>query len=123
MTQLRQIPDPTPAFTVATLAARWRCGQSTVRKLIASGELIAFRIGTSIRISAEQVGRYECQNIPCSDSAAGSPLSGQKTPQNHSAPQATDAGERSTPKIGRARKPRPAGYGKEATVLHGPWAD
>lgn len=116
------IPDPTPAFTVATLAARWCCGQSTVRKLISNGHLHAFRIGTGLRISAEEVGRYECQNTRCSDSAAGSPLSGPKTPENPSAPPATEEDEPSPRKIGRARKRKPAGSGKGATILHGPWA-
>lgn len=119
--RLNMIPDPTPAFTVATLAERWHCGQSTVRKLIRNGDLSAFRIGTGIRISAEEVGRYECQNTRCSDSAADTPLSGPKTPENHSAPQATEVDEPSTPKIARARKRKPAGSGKGATVLHGPW--
>jgi excisionase family DNA binding protein len=116
------VSDPTPAFTVATLAARWQCGQSTVRKLIADGDLKAFRIGTAIRISAEEVGRYECQNIRCSDSAADTPLSGPKTPENPSIPPETEAEGRYTPKIARARKRKPAGSGKGATILPGPWA-
>lgn len=111
------------AYTVADLAARWQCGESTVRKLINRGELDAFRIGTLIRISADEVEKYECRTIRCSDSAADSRSSGQKTQQNPSAHQATEDAEPYTPKIGRARKPRHAGYGKGATIHHGPWGD
>jgi excisionase family DNA binding protein len=116
MTRAQMLPDQVPAFTVATLAAKWQCGQSTVRKLIDRGELTAFRIGTGIRISAEEVGRYECHNTRCSDSVADTPLSGE-TSTEHA------ADERSTPKIGRARRPRRGRNGKAGTVLHGPWAD
>ena len=103
------------AYTVADLAQRWQCGESTVRNLIRRNELATFRIGTLIRISVDEVERFECQNTQCSDSEADTLSSGERT--------ASEGGERSMPKIDRARKPRPAGYGKQATIHHGPWAD
>ena len=103
------------AFTVADLAARWQCGQSTVRNLIRRNQLATFRIGILIRISADEVERFECQNTQCSGSAADMPLCGEKTENV--------AAEPSMPKIARARKRRPAGSGKGATIHHGPWGD
>lgn len=108
----RQTETPL-AYTVADLAARWQCGESTVRSLIKRDQLATFRIGTLIRISADEVERFECRDIPCSDSEADTLSSGERT-------ESADA-ERFTPKIDRARKPRPARYGKLATVHRGPW--
>lgn len=114
MTARRRLAaEPALSFTVADLAARWQCGQSTVRNLIKRGELATFRIGTLIRIKADEVERFECQNTLCSDFAADTPLSGERME--------SAADEHSTPQIDRARKPRHADYGKLATVHPGPW--
>src|SRR6185437_6237323 len=66
------------AYTVASLADEWQCSEGVIRKAIADGELGCFRLGTLIRIPAEEVARFECQNIPSSDSEADMPLSGAK---------------------------------------------
>src|SRR5690349_14005098 len=58
------------AFTVASLAAEWECSEGVVRKLIANGELGCFRLGVLIRIPAEEVARFECQNLPSNASEA-----------------------------------------------------
>ena len=98
------------AYTVADLAARWQCGESTVRNLIRRNELATFRIGTLIRISAEEVERFECQTTQCRGSGGDMPLSGETR-----APY--------TPKIDLALRSRHAVYGKQATIHRGPWAD
>ena len=98
-------------YSPQTLAERWGCGESTVRNLIRRNELATFRIGTLIRISADEVERFECQNIQCNGSEGGMPLSGERT--------ASEGGEPYTPKIDRARKPRPAAYGRQAMTARG----
>jgi excisionase family DNA binding protein len=105
---------PARAFTVASLAREWECSEGVVRKLVASGALRCFRIGTLIRIPAEEVQRFECQNIASNDSEAPSPLCGEKAE--------SDADDGSTPRIGRARRPRPGEFGRPATIHRGPWA-
>ena len=112
----RLVPDSEVrrAFTVATLAAHWQCSEGVVRKMIERRQIAHFRIGTLIRISAAEVERFECQTTPCNDSVADMPLSGEIM--------ASDGGERSTPPIDRARKPRHADFGRAATVHPGPWA-
>lgn len=102
------------AFTVASLAERWNCSEGVIRKCIERGDIAAFRLGTLIRISAAEVARIECLT-PCNASGEDTPLSGTSA--------ANDEGEDSTPKIDRARKPRHAAYGQQATIHHGPWAD
>lgn len=61
------------AFTVASLAREWECSEGVIRKLIGKGQLRAFRIGVLLRIPADEVERFECQNIPSNDSAADLP--------------------------------------------------
>lgn len=102
------------SFDVAALARRWKCSEGVIRKCIERKEIASFRLGTLIRVSAAEVARIECPT-PSSDSEEDMPSSGTNA--------ANDEGEGSTPKIGRAQKPRPAAYGQQATVLHGPWAD
>lgn len=63
------------AYRVETLAKAWDCSESLIRKLIADGRLVHFRVGTLIRISAEEVARFECQNTPSSDLEAATPSS------------------------------------------------
>jgi excisionase family DNA binding protein len=60
----------TRAYTVASLAEAWECSEGVIRKAIANGELGCFRLGTLIRIPAEEVERFECQNLPSSASEA-----------------------------------------------------
>ena len=100
-------------FTVPALAQRWECSEGLIRKMIERGELRSFRIGVLIRIAADEVERVECQAIPSNDCEADTPLSGMKEGSGD------EAG--STPKIGRARKPRLAAVGNPATIHRGPW--
>lgn len=118
MTAKRRIApvDQVRPFTVPTLAERWECSEGLIRKMIERGELHSFRIGVLIRIPADEVARIECQNLTASnDCAADTPSSGETM-------DSADA-DASTPKIDRARKPRHAAYGKQATIHRGPWAD
>jgi excisionase family DNA binding protein len=65
------------AYTVASLAEAWGCSEGVIRKAIANGELGCFRLGTLIRIPAEEVRRFECQSLPSSASGEDTPLSGE----------------------------------------------
>ena len=58
------------ALRPADLARRWQCSERTVRNLIATGALPAFRLGGKLlRISHAAVERFEqCQNIDSSAS-------------------------------------------------------
>lgn len=104
------------AYTVASLAAAWDCSEGVIRKAIADGKLGCFRIGTLIRIPAEEVRRFECQNIPSNDSEADSPSSiGTRTDNG------TGKGFERPTALGLKRK-RGAGGRQAATVHHGPWA-
>ena len=117
MTPRKLVPDAEVrrcAYTVASLAERWECSTGAVRNLIARGDLSCFRIGTLIRISAAEVERFECQTTPSNASEGDMPLSGERAESGE--------GGHSTPQIDRARKPRPADYGKAATIHPGPWA-
>jgi excisionase family DNA binding protein len=51
-------------YTPETLAERWQCSANHIRKLIASGDLTAFRIGGKVfRIPAHAVDDYELRAI------------------------------------------------------------
>ena len=102
------------AFTVSSLAREWECSESVIRKLVRQGHLRCFRIGTLIRIPADEVQRFECQNIASNDSAEDMPSSGESAEP--------DEDEDFTPRIGRARRPRPGEFGRPATIHRGPWA-
>lgn len=56
------LPVGAPPFSVRSLAARWGCSDGAVRNLIRNGTLSHFRIGDLIRISAEEVARFECRS-------------------------------------------------------------
>lgn len=100
----------TPPFTVPNLAARWDCSEGLVRKMIDRGELRSFRLGVLIRVPAEEVERVECQShTPSSDSEVDTPLCISTTE--------SDGGERSTPKIGRARRRRLDHSGKQGPAM------
>lgn len=52
-------PDSPPPYSVKTLAARWNCSPSMIRKLIKAGKLSCFSIGNLIRIPRSAVHEYE----------------------------------------------------------------
>lgn len=101
-------------FTVPALAERWECSEGLIRKMIASGELFSFRIGVLIRIPLSEVERVECQSRTASND------SGEDMPSSGTTAELGDAAG-STPRIGRARKPRPGSSGSTGIVHHGPW--
>jgi len=47
------------AYTITTLAERWACSRGAIYALIESGALHTFRIGKNLRITAEEVRRFE----------------------------------------------------------------
>lgn len=104
------------AFTIASLAEQWECSEGVIRKLVASEQLRAFRIGALIRIPAEEVQRFECQNIPSNDSAEDSPSSGETARES-------DTGRLLPRPIASERKQRRASAGGSGTVVHGPWEE
>lgn len=107
------VPKP---FSVPKLADRWECSEGLIRKMIERGEIASFRLGVLIRIPASEVAKIECQNRTASnDSGEDMPSSGAIAER--------DEGAGSTPQIGRARKPRHAAFGQQATIHRGPWAD
>jgi excisionase family DNA binding protein len=73
------------AYTVASLAAEWECSEGVIRKAIRDGELGCFRLGTLIRIPAEEVRRFECTSLPSSDCAEDMPSSGATKPESAAA--------------------------------------
>lgn len=69
----------TAVYSVATLAERWGCGPDTIYSLIRSGDITAFKLGGKLlRIRADEVERYECQNIASNGSGENLPSSGTK---------------------------------------------
>jgi len=46
-------------YTVPQLAFRWSISKRQVDRYIASGDLIATRFGRSVRVSADEVARFE----------------------------------------------------------------
>ena len=49
------------AYTVDTLAVRWCCSRDVIYDMIRQRKIKAFKAGRVIRISAEEVARYENQ--------------------------------------------------------------
>lgn len=49
-------------MTLAELAAHWRVNVKTLRRLIASECLGVVKIGKSLRVTREEVARFERQN-------------------------------------------------------------
>lgn len=103
------------AFTVASLAREWECSEGVIRKLVAAGTLRHFRIGTLIRIPADEVARFECQSIASNDSAEDMPASGEM-------PTESDDASGYTRPTGLERRRRLGGDGAGATIHRGPWA-
>lgn len=66
-------------YTPRTLAQRWGCHPKTIKALIKREKLVPFRIGKLLRISAEEVGRYECAIALPSTKGASSLSSTEKT--------------------------------------------
>jgi excisionase family DNA binding protein len=48
-------------FLIAQLAQRWALSERQVHRFIAGGDLLATRFGRSVRISAEEVARFEAE--------------------------------------------------------------
>ena len=101
------------AFTVATLAREWECSEGLIRKLVASGELRCFRLGNLIRISAEEVERF--QTTQSSGSGGDTQSSGETTKASGT----VTALPRPT---ALALKLKQGGFGRKDTVRTGPWA-
>lgn len=49
-------------YSPESLADRWGCSAEKVRRMYHGGEIDGFRLGKLIRIPADAVERYECQN-------------------------------------------------------------
>ena len=60
--EARSASTERPYYTVSQLAARWDCSEKHVRRLIDRKELVAHRFGGLLRISADDLQRYERQN-------------------------------------------------------------
>lgn len=52
-----------PFFTVAQLALHWQLSARQVHRFVVSGELKPTRFGRAVRISAEEVARFEASRI------------------------------------------------------------
>lgn len=61
-------------FTPESLGERWGCSPDKVRRMYKAGEIEGFRLGKLIRIPADAVERFECQNTgsPYTDSPSPS---------------------------------------------------
>jgi len=70
-----------PPFTAKKLAERWGCSRQYVHKVIRSGELKHFKLGSKlVRVAAEEVARWERQNTSLeSSTGAKSSLGGKAT--------------------------------------------
>ena len=100
-------------YTVASLAREWRCSEGVIRKLLASGQLGCFRLGTLIRIPAEEVARF--QNIQSSASRGDTQSSGE-TEESASVTALR-------PLTALERRLRQGGFGQDESVVRtGPWA-
>lgn len=98
-------------YTVASLAREWDVSEGLIRKLIANGELGCFRLGTLIRIPAEEVARF--QTIPSSVSRGDTQSSGTMGEDT-----VTDL----RPLTALERRLRQGAFGRSATsVRTGPW--
>ena len=65
-------------YTPETLADRWQCSPSQIRKMIGRGQLPAFRLGGRLlRIRARDVEEFE----QCSGDSDDTEASGQQSPE------------------------------------------
>jgi excisionase family DNA binding protein len=46
-------------FTAKELAERWKCGTDSIYRMVKSGKLRAFKIGSDIRIREDEILKYE----------------------------------------------------------------
>ncbi len=53
---------PTQLFSLEELASRWGVSVKTLRRIVQRGELKTHRIGTQIRVSADDIRSYEALN-------------------------------------------------------------
>jgi len=53
----------TPDWSVPLLQQKWRCSKQHLYSLIASGELRAFHVGRRIVVPADEVERFERENV------------------------------------------------------------
>lgn len=103
------------AFTVASLAQEWECSEGVIRKLVREGRLRSFRIGALIRIPADEVARFECQNIASNDSAADTRSSIETQGEG-------DTGSNYTRPTGLALRRKLGRDGEAGATVHlGPW--
>ncbi len=52
-------------YTIAELAARWRCSRHTIMAAIREARLHAFKIGGRVyRVRRDEVERYEAATLP-----------------------------------------------------------
>jgi excisionase family DNA binding protein len=74
------MPSVSQAQRPSDLARRWQCSERTVRNLITTGALPAFRLGGKLlRVPIAAVERFEqCQNIDSSGFEENSRSSGMK---------------------------------------------
>lgn len=61
-------------LTPDMIAERWMCSGETVRQLIRTGKLPAFRIGRMLRVTPQALEEYECKTIEL-DASMGVTLS------------------------------------------------
>lgn len=59
MTKAKNDNATDPVYTVAELAARWKCHRQSVMTKIQDGELKAFKIGRQYRVALKEVERHE----------------------------------------------------------------
>jgi len=53
------LPRPVAYLTTTTLAERWSCDPSTIRRIALSGQIERFKLGTEWRFSMAAVEAYE----------------------------------------------------------------
>jgi len=63
--------EPARPYTPETLAERWGCSSAHIRAMIRRGELVHFRLGKLLRISAVEVERYESRDSAGAGSKGG----------------------------------------------------
>jgi excisionase family DNA binding protein len=100
------------AYTVSSLAEHWDCSEGVIRKAIADGRLGCFRLGTLIRISPEEVARFECQTTQSS-------ASGELGPSSITTRTGSVCAADYMPPIGREPRQRRADAGVRAATARG----
>lgn len=50
-------------YTIRTLSEHWDCSPDVLYDLIRKGELKAFKLGSTLRITAEEVDRFENKTV------------------------------------------------------------